>query len=130
MKENLNAVILSEEDHRQLVALTENVSAQGNKQEMTLSYEIERAKILKEDKMPEGVVRLNSKVRVQDLDSKRELEFTIVLPQFADVKSNKISVLTPMGSALIGLSVGNEIAWKMPAGIRNLKVLDSAYSVE
>jgi regulator of nucleoside diphosphate kinase len=80
MKENLNAVILSEEDHRQLVALTENVSAQGNKQEMTLSYEIERAKILKEDKMPEGVVRLNSKVRVQDLDSKRELEFTIVLP--------------------------------------------------
>ena len=128
MKEKLNPVILSEEDHRQLVALTENVSAQGNKQEMTLSYEIERAKVVKEAKLPEGVVRLNSRVRVQDMDSSRELEFTIVLPQLADVKSNKISVLTPMGSALIGLSVGNEIAWKMPAGIRNLKVLDSTYS--
>lgn len=130
MKEKENLVILSEEDHRQLVALTENVSAQGNKQEMTLSYEISRAKVLKEEKMPEGVVRINSVVRVKDVESSREMKFTIVLPQFADVKLNKISVLTPMGSALIGLSVGNEITWKMPAGIRTLKVLEAIYQPE
>lgn len=123
----VNAVILSEEDHRLLAALTENVSAQGNKQEMTLSYELSRAKVLKEEKMPENVVRLNSNVSVKDLDSKREMRFTIVMPQMADLNQNKISVLTPMGSALIGLSVGDTIAWKMPAGIRNLKVLSAEY---
>lgn len=130
MKENALPVILSKEDHRLLTALTENVSAQGKKQEMTLSYEIERAKVLREEDMPDNVVRLNSKVKVVDVESKREMQFTIVLPQFADVKQNKISVLTPMGSALIGLSVGNEINWKMPAGMRRLKVLEAVYTPE
>lgn len=130
MKEEINQVVLSEEDFRLLSALTENVSAQGNRQEMTLSYEIARAKILSNEKMPESIVRLNSKVKVKDLDSRREMEFSIVLPQFADVKQNKISVLTPMGSALIGLAAGNRIAWKMPAGIRNLEVLEAIYEGE
>ncbi len=122
-----NQVILSEDDFRQLSSLTENVSAQGNKQEMTLSYELSRAKVLKNEKMPEQVVRLNSRVKVKDLDSKREMVFDIVLPQFSDVKANKISVLTPMGSALIGLAAGSKIAWKMPAGIRNLEVMEAIY---
>ncbi len=127
MKGETNQVLLSEEDYRLLTALTENVSAQGNQQEMTLSYEISRARVLANDKMPSGAVRLNSQVKVKDLDSKREMQITIVLPQFADVSQNKISVLTPMGSALIGLSEGNKIAWKMPAGIRNLEVLEVNY---
>lgn len=130
MKEETNQVLLCEEDHRLLTALTENVSAQGNQQEMTLSYEISRAKVLSNDKMPQGAVRLNSQVKVKDLDSQREMQFTIVLPQFADLKQNRISVLTPMGSALIGLSEGNRIAWKMPAGIRNLEVLEVQYQAE
>ncbi len=127
MKGEANQVLLCEEDYRLLTALTENVSAQGNQQEMTLSYEISRAKVLASDKMPQGAVRLNSQVKVRDIDSKREMQITIVLPQFADVKQNKISVLTPMGSALIGLSEGSKIAWKMPAGIRNLEVLEVSY---
>lgn len=130
MKENALPVILSKEDHRLLTALTENVSAQGKKQEMTLSYEVERAKVLKDEEMPDNVVRLNSKVKVVDVESKREMQFTIVHPQLADVKQNKISVLTPMGSALIGLSVGSEINWKMPAGMRRLKVLEAVYVPE
>lgn len=130
MKEQTNQVVLSEEDFRLLTALTENVSAQGNRQEGTLSYEVSRAKVLSEEKMPEGVVRLGSKVKVKDIDSNREMQFTIVLPQFADVKLQKISVLTPMGSALIGLSVGNRIAWKMPAGVRNLEVLEAMFEGE
>jgi regulator of nucleoside diphosphate kinase len=130
MSEKTNEVVLCEEDFRALTALTENVSAQGNKQEMTLSYELSRAKVLPEDKMPANVVRLNSRVKVKDLDSKREMQITIVLPQLADVKQSKISVVTPMGSALIGLSVGDRIAWKMPAGIRNLEVLESVFEGE
>ena len=127
MEKDNNQIILSEEDHRLLTALTENVSARGNQQEMTLSYEISRAKVLSEEKMPAGTVRLNSKVKVRDVDSNREMQFTIVLPPAADVKQNRISVLTPMGSALIGLSVGDRIAWKMPAGIKNLEVLEAVY---
>jgi regulator of nucleoside diphosphate kinase len=125
-----NKVVLSEEDFRLLSALTENVSAQGHKQEGTLTYEIARATVLPESKMPSDVVRLGARVKVKDVDSNREMQFSIVLPQFADVKQQKISVLTPMGSALIGLSVGDRIAWKMPAGIRNLEVLEAIFEPE
>jgi len=125
-----NQVILCEEDFRLLTALTENVSAQGLKQEGTLSYEIARAKVLPEEKLPANVVRLGSRVKVKDIDSNREMALTIVMPQFADVKQQKISVLTPMGSALIGLSVGARIAWKMPGGVRNLEVLEAEFEPE
>src|SRR5690606_35796475 len=73
-----NKVVLSEEDFRLLSALTENVSAQGHKQEGTLTYEIARATVLPESKMPSDVVRLGARVKVKDVDSNREMQFSIV----------------------------------------------------
>ncbi len=124
MKNESNQVVLSEEDFRLLSHLTENVSENGNKQEMTLSYELKRAKVVRNDAVPQGTIRLNSKVKVKDLDADKVMTFTIVMPSNADMKQNKISILTPMGAALIGLAVSNKIAWKMPAGIRNLEILE------
>ncbi|WP_379992326.1 GreA/GreB family elongation factor [Dyadobacter subterraneus] len=91
---------------------------------MTLSYELNRAIIVENNELPEDSIRLNSRVRVRELVSNKELEFSIVMPAFANIKDQKISVLTPMGAAIIGLCKGEKVEWKMPAGMKKFEILD------
>lgn len=78
--------------------------------------------------MPQDVVRLNSKVSVLDLATNRVLELVIVLPESADISRNRISVLTPMGTALLGFKVADEVHWRLPAGLKRLRVLNVSNS--
>ena len=74
---------------------------------------------------------MNSRVRFQDTDTHDELEVTLVYPKSADVDQGKISVLAPVGSALLGLSVGQSIEWPVPAGkLRHLRVVAVTYQPE
>ena len=122
MNNQKNQVILGEDDFRQLNQFAENFP--GNTNEMSLSYELGRAVVVENDQVPAGSIRLNSLVKVRELTSNKEMEFSIVMPAFADFKQKKISVLTPMGAALIGLSKGETVEWKMPAGMKKFKILD------
>ncbi len=63
-------------------------------------------------------------VTVEDLDSGEELVYQLLGPEESDVKKGSISVLSPWGQAMIGKSVGDEFVVKVPAGVRNLEVLD------
>ena len=122
MNNQRNQVILGEDDFRQLKQFAENFP--GNTNEMSLSYELSRAVVVENDQVPAGSIRLNSLVKVREVTSNKEMEFSIVMPAFADFKEKKISVLTPMGAALIGLSKGETVEWKMPAGMKKFKILD------
>jgi len=122
MKNQRNTVILGEDDFRQLKQFAEIFPEKPN--EMTLSYELNRAIVVENDQLPADSIRLNSQVRVKELSNNKEMEFIIVMPAFADIKQKRISVLTPMGAALIGLCKGETIEWKMPAGMMKLEVLD------
>jgi regulator of nucleoside diphosphate kinase len=122
MNTQKNQVILGEDDFRLLKQFAESLP--GNTNEMSLSYELNRAIVVENDEVPAGSVRLNSRVRVKELISNKEMEFSIVMPAFADFKQNKISVLTPMGAALIGLCKGETVEWKMPAGMKKFEILD------
>ena len=122
MKNQKNTIILSEDDFRMLKQFAENFPSNPN--EMTLSYELNRAIVVENDQLPEDSVRLNSQVRVKELGSNKEMEFCIVMPAQADIKLKKISVLTPMGAALIGLCKGETIEWKMPAGMKKFEVIE------
>ena len=119
-----NLVILGEDDFRLLKQFTENFSPNADSSEMTLSYELNRAIIVENNELPEDSIRLNSRVRVRELVSNKELEFSIVMPAFANIKEQKISVLTPMGAAIIGLCKGEKVEWKMPAGMKKFEILD------
>ncbi|MBE9463480.1 GreA/GreB family elongation factor [Dyadobacter subterraneus] len=119
-----NLVILGEDDFRLLKQFTENFSPNSDSSEMTLSYELNRAIIVENNELPEDSIRLNSRVRVRELVSNKELEFSIVMPAFANIKDQKISVLTPMGAAIIGLCKGEKVEWKMPAGMKKFEILD------
>jgi regulator of nucleoside diphosphate kinase len=96
-----------------------------------LREEIERADIVDSEAVPSNVVTMNSQVRFVDEESGRENEVTLVFPGHADVESNRISVLAPIGSALLGLTVGDSIEWPLPnARTRRLRVIAITYQPE
>jgi len=87
--------------------------------------EINRAKIHGEGKLPADVVTLGSEVAYLDDSTGEERRLRLVLPQDADIAAERISVMTPVGAGLIGMSVGREISWPTPDGRpRVLRILD------
>jgi len=89
-----------------------------------LENELDRAKIIKDDKIPNDLVTMNSKVRYKNLESNKESEITIVYPKDANATEGRISVFASLGSALLGLREGDEISWTFPDGAeKSLQVL-------
>src|SRR5690606_23508448 len=68
------------------------------------------------------VVTMNSRVTLKDLTSGKEITCTLVFPQDADSVQNRVSVLAPLGMAILGYRVGDTISWAMPHGVRELKI--------
>jgi regulator of nucleoside diphosphate kinase len=87
-----------------------------------LEEELEAAHIVRAGESPAGVVTMNSSVTVTDLDTGRQHAYTIVFPRDADLAEGRISVLAPIGTALLGYAVGDEIEWSMPGGVRHFRI--------
>ncbi len=90
----------------------------------SLSEELENAVVVTSEKFPAGVVRLNSTAIIKDIDTDRVITVNIVLPEQADVKKNRISVLAPLGTALIGYKKGQRLSWDLPSGKKNFIIMD------
>lgn len=89
-----------------------------------LEEELGRAKIVSSDQLPKDVVSIDSEVTFLDLDSQKERTLTLTYPHAADIQANRVSVLAPMGAALIGLRVGQTIDWPVPDNkVRRIKVV-------
>jgi regulator of nucleoside diphosphate kinase len=87
--------------------------------------EINRAKVHSPGSVPKDVVTLGSEVAFQDDSTGEERRLQLVLPQDADIAADRISVMTPVGAGLIGMSVGREISWPTPDGRpRVLRILE------
>ena len=90
-----------------------------------LAREIDRANVVPGQVDLRGVVRMGSRVTYRDETTGRVREVTLVYPHEADIDQNRISVLTPIGAALIGLSIGQSIKFETPKlEMRSLTVLD------
>ncbi len=95
-----------------------------------LEEEIDRAEVVEPTGLPRDVVSMNSTVRLREETSGREYELTLVYPGDASGE-NCVSVLAPIGSALLGLSVGREIEWPLPGGqTARIQVLGLPYQPE
>ena len=81
-----------------------------------LRAELERANILDTDGMPADVIMMNSRARFREETSGREYELTLAWPHEANAADGKVSIFSPAGSALLGLSVGQRIDWQTPEG--------------
>lgn len=94
-----------------------------------LEQELDRAEILEPTAIPRDVVTMNSEVRLRDLDSGDERVYRLVFPSQTRA-GNSISVLAPIGTAMLGYRVGDVIEWRVPRGVRRLKVLEVIYQPE
>jgi len=125
------SIIITEMDLYRLDSLIENGDLRSEKELHDLHAEIERAVVLDFPEIPSDVVTMNSTVRYVDLESQKENEVTIVYPSQSDSKHSRISVMAPIGTALLGLREGQEIDWMFPDGRRKkLKVLKIVYQPE
>jgi len=89
-----------------------------------LSYKIGNAKIIDPLTVPKDFVRFASRVRVENMDSEEKVEYMIVGPDEADIKQGKISVSSPLGSALLGKKPGDEAVLQAPGGKRVYEILE------
>lgn len=95
-----------------------------------LEWEIKRAEVIPSRQAPGDLVTMNSKVRLTDLSTGESLVYTLVFPHEADYKEGRISILAPLGTALLGFQVGDVVEWRMPAGTRSLRIEEILYQPE
>ncbi len=125
-------IYLTELDSKRLRGLISEQSATGAEKEYMrkLKTELDRATIVTPQQVPPDVITMNSKVRLRELDSGDEMTVELVFPANADVSQDKISVLAPIGTALIGYKVGDKIEWDVPKGKIELVVEEILYQPE
>jgi regulator of nucleoside diphosphate kinase len=117
-------IILSAEDYERLSGLAHAARKRMPDLAEELADEIGRAHVLAKGKHPPHIVRMNSEVEFRDETTGKVQRVMLVYPQEADISQRRISVLTPVGTALIGLRTGDSITWEAPDGeLRRLTVL-------
>lgn len=109
-------IILSELDLTRLERLLEALPAQAFPGKRDLEDELDRAEVVAPKDIPPTVVTMNSTVRFRVIDTNETFELTLVYPKDVDTSGGTISIFAPVGSALLGLSKGDEIEWPNPKG--------------
>lgn len=109
-------ITISSRDLERLEDLLESLPDQEFPGRDALESELARAEIVDPQDIPPTVVTMNSTVRFKVQSSSKEFHLTLVYPKDADTSGGTISILAPVGSALLGLSVGDEIEWPKPGG--------------
>jgi regulator of nucleoside diphosphate kinase len=117
-------IVLTETDERRLAQLLQAKAAELDPNTLELlEDELQRATIVESSRVPSDVVTMNSVVSFEDMDTGQPSEVTLVYPSSASGGEGRVSVLAPIGSALLGLSVGDTIDWPVPGGrSRRLRV--------
>jgi len=109
-------IIVSTHDLERLEGLLSTPPTRNRSDLDDLRAELERARVLDDDAMPDNVIVMNSRARFREETSGREYELTLAWPHEASAADGKVSIFSPAGSALLGLSVGQHIDWQTPEG--------------
>lgn len=95
-----------------------------------LKLELQRANVVNSEDIPDDVITMNSSVSLVDLGTGEEMRYTLVFPEEASLLDNKISVLAPIGTAILGYRVNDIVEWAVPGGTVKLKVEKILYQPE
>lgn len=114
---------LTASDYKTIHSLILNLPAQLRGKEVAqLQHEIKSAEIVPDEKISADIIQINSTFEVLDLETQRLMKFQVVLPHQADLKQSKISILSPLGVAMIGFRQGMTIEWTLPGGRKKLQI--------
>jgi len=120
-------IVVTSRDLQRLQALIRG-SASGVVDQ--LDEELERAEVVAPGEVPRDVVTMNSEVTFEDTGSGVQRSVRVVYPEAADAARGLISILSPLGAALLGLRVGQEFDWIMSQGNRRVRVIGVPYQPE
>jgi regulator of nucleoside diphosphate kinase len=124
---------ITELDRKRLIDLITNAQSgeyRGSIYLEKLRGELNRAKIVLPQEIPGDVITMNSKVALLDLDTQEKETYTLVYPENANSAEGRISILAPIGTAMLGYRVDDVFEWEVPAGKRHLKVDQILYQPE
>lgn len=119
-------LILLKEDHQFMISYLNafrGTSVLDRRNAQDLMTELKKAKLVEKGEFPADVVRLNSMVKIQT-DKQKVIELRIVPPDQADIREKKISIMAPIGTALIGFRKGQKVKWQVPAGTKTFSIMD------
>ncbi len=122
-----NQLVLRKDDYSLLLSylnggLTRSAFDRRNAE--SLQSELKNAKLVDKDEFPIDVIRLNSMVKIKPDDRDEIMELMLVTPDKANIKENRISVMAPIGTALIGFRKGQKVKWQAPAGKKTFTILE------
>ena len=126
-------IYITESDLRRLcnVVATELALDGGSNRHLAeLIAELQRAEIVASDEVPDDVVTMNSTGVLRDLETDEVETYTLVYPNHADIARNRLSVLAPVGTAILGYHVGDVVRWRVPSGVRRLRVDEVLFQPE
>ena len=124
-------IVITEFDRARLIPLIgEMVASGGSDDLLPLLAELDRAQIVAPAAVPPDVVTMNSRVTVIDCETSERMEITLVFPADADADAGRVSVLAPVGTAIIGYREGDTIEWPVPSGVRQLHIETVHYQPE
>ncbi len=125
-----DGIVVTRTDFARLQDLLESWRARPSVSVAALTQELRHGKLVADKEVSDGIVTMNSRVHVRHLDERVSKTYTVVYPKDANVDQGKISVLAPIGAALLGARVGQVVKFDAPIGERRLRVEAILYQPE
>ena len=126
-------IYITENDMKRLRELIMGAREFGNEDKKYLKEledELDKGEVVNFQDIPRNVITMNSKVRLRDINTQKDMVYWLVFPDDSNADQGKISILAPIGTALLGYKVGDIIEWRVPAGLTKLKVEEILYQPE
>jgi regulator of nucleoside diphosphate kinase len=128
-----NDITITVADRQRLGTLIDNAATKWTVDPRSLSdleMELERAAAVDPHEVPGDVVTMNSTVRLRDLNDGETFEYTLVYPRDANAAEDRVSILAPIGTAILGCRAGDVVEWPVPAGVARLQVEEVVFQPE
>ena len=123
-------IYITDNDMKRLKELIMEADNGNKKYLRELKDELDKGEVVDSRDIPNNIITMNSKVRLRDINTQKEMICWLVFPDDSNADQGKISILAPIGTALLGYKVGDIIEWKVPAGVTKLKVEEILYQPE
>jgi regulator of nucleoside diphosphate kinase len=126
-------IYITQHDLQRLKKLLNDLSKENHHKGFSvqeLKDEMNRALVVLPKEVPENVITMNSRVLMRDVESGNDMTLWLVFPDKMDAVKNPVSILSPLGTAMIGYKVGDVFTWESPTGKKQIEVLDILYQPE
>ena len=126
------STVVTSSDALRLKQLLEGTVAYQRDQEYfdNLEQELESASVVSPEFVPADVVTLNSQISIREINTGDERIFTLVMPRDTDIERGKVSIMAPLGIAVLGQRIGDVVEFRVPAGLRKVKITRILYQPE